>query len=90
MLKVLKNLKESFWSVLVIVIFLCVQSQTDLALPGYISKIVNVGIQSGGIESPIPEVLSKEDFQLIEKFSPNNLNEIKNQYKKTYEDLTKK
>lgn len=89
MLKVLKNLKESFWSVLVIVIFLCVQSQTDLALPGYISKIVNVGIQSGGIESPIPEVLSKEDFQLIEKFSPDNSNEIKSQYKKTDEDLTK-
>ena len=44
MLKLLKNLKNSFWSVLVIIIFLIIQSQTDLALPEYTSKIVNVGI----------------------------------------------
>ena len=33
MLKVLKNLKESAISVLVIVILLCIQAATDLALP---------------------------------------------------------
>ena len=38
MLKVLKNLKESAISVLVIVILLCVQAATDLALPTYTSK----------------------------------------------------
>ena len=46
MLKVLKNLKESTISVLVIVILLCIQATTDLALPTYTSKIVNVGIQA--------------------------------------------
>ena len=46
MLKVLKNLKESTISVLVIVILLCIQAATDLALPTYTSKIVNVGIQA--------------------------------------------
>lgn len=60
MLKVLRNLKKSFWSVLVIVILLCIQATTDLALPDYTSKIVNVGIQSGGIETAVPEVISKE------------------------------
>ena len=66
MLKLLKNLKNSFWSVLVIIIFLIIQSQTDLALPEYTSKIVNVGIQSGGIEDPIPRVMSQEDMELLE------------------------
>ena len=45
MLKVLKNLKKSFWSVLIIGILLCVQAAADLALPEYTSKIVNIGIQ---------------------------------------------
>lgn len=46
MLKVLKNLKQSATSVIVIIILLCVQAATDLALPTYTSKIVNVGIQA--------------------------------------------
>ena len=60
MLKVLKNLKNSWITVLVIVILLCVQAATDLALPDYTSKIVNVGIQYGGIEEAVPELVSKE------------------------------
>ena len=69
MLKVLRNLKKSFWSVLVIVILLCIQATTDLALPDYTSKIVNVGIQSGGIETAVPEVISKENMDLLLMFS---------------------
>ena len=44
MLKVLKNLKNSFWSVLVIILLLVVQAQADLRLPDFTSRIVNVGI----------------------------------------------
>ena len=62
MLKVLKNLKKSLGAVIVIVILLCVQATTDLALPDYTSKIVNEGIQSGGITSTVPEVISKKDM----------------------------
>ena len=65
MLKVLRNLKNSWTSVLFIVILLCVQAATDLALPDYTSKIVNVGIQYGGIEEAAPEVVSKEDMENI-------------------------
>ena len=43
MLKVLKNLKNSWVAVIAIVILLCVQAATDLALPDYTSRIVNVG-----------------------------------------------
>ena len=62
MLKVLKNLKNSLGAVVVIVILLCIQATTDLALPDYTSRIVNEGIQAGGITSAVPEIISKEDM----------------------------
>lgn len=69
MLKVLRYLKKSFWSVVAIVILLCIQAATDLALPDYTSKIVNIGIQSGGIETAVPEIISKENMDIILMFS---------------------
>ena len=69
MLKVLKNLKQSFVTVIIIVILLCVQSWTDLTLPDYTSKIVNTGIQAGGIETTVPEVIQKEDMDNILLFT---------------------
>ena len=65
MLKVLKNLKNSWVSVLIIVILLCIQATADLALPDYTSRIVNVGIQNGGIEEVAPEVISEQDMENI-------------------------
>ena len=49
MLKLLKNLKESWISVVLIIILLIVQAICDLALPDYTSNIVNNGIQNGDI-----------------------------------------
>lgn len=69
MLKVLKNLKNSWVTVLIIVILLCIQAATDLALPDYTSKIVNVGIQYGGIEEAVPEVISEDIMDNILLFS---------------------
>ena len=89
MLKILKNLKNSFWSVVVIIIFLIIQSQTDLALPEYTSKIVNVGIQAGGIESPAPEVISTEDMELLLLFTEED-DVIKEKYVPVNEELSKK
>lgn len=42
MFKVLKNLKASWISVIIIVLLLGLQAMADLALPDYTSKIVNV------------------------------------------------
>ncbi len=72
MLKVLKNLKNSLVAVIIIVILLCIQAATDLALPDYTSKIVNDGIQSGGIESVIPEIISEEDMGAILVFTDDD------------------
>ncbi len=91
MFKVLKNLKYSFWSVLIIVLLLVLQSQTDLALPEYTSKIVNVGIQSGGIEDGVPEVIGTEQLELIEILcSSEDSTQIKNNYIKVTGNLSSK
>ena len=80
MLKVLKNLKNSWVTVLVIVVLLCIQAATDLALPDYTSKIVNVGIQYGGIEDAVPEVLSKEIMSNILFFTDEDDKILDNYY----------
>ncbi len=79
MLKVLRNLKKSFWSVVVIVILLCIQAMTDLALPDYTSKIVNIGIQAGGIETAVPDIIAKEDMDNLLIFTEQD-NEILEHY----------
>ncbi len=47
MFKLLKRLKKSKFSVIAIVLLLCIQATVDLSLPDYTSKIVNIGIQEG-------------------------------------------
>lgn len=47
MFKILKNLKKTWVSVVIIVILLCLQAWADLTLPEYTSKIVNIGIVNG-------------------------------------------
>ena len=79
MLKILKNLKKSILSVIAIVLLLCVQASVDLALPDYTSKIVNTGIQAGGIESSIPRLISKEDMEIALLFTDED-NEILENY----------
>ena len=79
MLKVLKYLKKTWSSVLIIIILLCIQATVDLRLPDYTSKIVNVGIQSGGIETAVPDVISKQDMETLLLFAENK-DEILNNY----------
>ena len=72
MLKILKNIKESLISVIIIVILLCLQAGTDLALPDYTSKIVNIGIQQGGIQNVSPEAIRKEQMENLLLFSTDD------------------
>lgn len=77
MLKVLKNLKKSAIAVIAIIILLCVQAATDLALPDYTSKIINVGIQQGGIENIAPEVIRKSQMDNLLIFTKEDNNILK-------------
>ena len=87
MLKILKNLKKTFWSVVIIVILLCVQASVDLALPDYTSKIVNVGIQSGGIETAVPDIISKSSMDILLMLTDKD-NEILDNYKLVGDTVT--
>lgn len=87
MLRVLKNLKNSFISVVFIVLLLFVQAQADLKLPDYTSKIVNTGIQAGGIETAVPEIISKDDLETVLMFTENK-EDITNNYTLVGTELT--
>lgn len=85
MLKVLKYLKKTWISVIVIVALLCVQAAADLALPDYTSKIVNIGIQQGGIDTAIPEAISKDEMDNLLIFT-NDDSKILDCYKLVSKD----
>jgi len=57
MRRILKYFKPFAGSLLVAVLLLFIQANADLALPDYMSRIVNVGIQQGGVESALPEAM---------------------------------
>lgn len=82
MFKVLKNLKKTWVSVLMIIILLCIQAATDLALPEYTSKIVNIGIQQGGIENTIPEIVRETTMKSLELIAGKEKDTIINSYTK--------
>lgn len=69
MLKILKNLKESWTAVIAIIILLCLQAAADLKLPDFTSQIVNVGIQQSGIENVAPEVIRKSTLDNLQYFT---------------------
>lgn len=79
MFKILKNLKESWLSVIVIILLLILQATVDLSLPDYTSKIVNIGIQQGGIENASPEVIRKSTMESLLLFTEKD-NDILNNY----------
>ena len=87
MLKVLRNLKESCGKVIIIIILLCLQASADLNLPEYTSKIVNIGIQAGGIEEKVPKVINETDYKYLLKVAEEK-ELIENSYISSKEDLS--
>jgi ATP-binding cassette, subfamily B, multidrug efflux pump len=54
--------------ILLIFFLLFGQAMADLSLPGYMSDIVNVGIQQNGIENSIPQAVRASEFDKITLF----------------------
>lgn len=68
MLKIKKYLLK-FWPLMIVCFaLLFVQSQAELALPDYMSDIVSTGIQAGGFDSPVADILSEETFDHVMLF----------------------
>ncbi|HEY5118634.1 MAG TPA: hypothetical protein VII90_04195, partial [Anaerolineales bacterium] len=68
MLRILKYLKPYLWLILIAVGLLFVQANADLALPDYMSKIVNNGIQQGGVENAVPKAIRQSEMNKLVVF----------------------
>ena len=71
--KLVKYLKKSTLSIIFIVALLIGQAICELALPDYTSSIVNVGIQQGGVENAVPEIIRKSELDKITIFIVSRL-----------------
>jgi len=63
MLRLTKYLKPFILLILIAVGLLFIQANADLALPDYLSKIVNYGIQQGGFEKPVPPAMRQSQME---------------------------
>ena len=63
--KIFKQLARHWAACLAVVALLFVQAYCDLSLPDYTSKIVDTGIQQGGIESPLPETVRQSTLDTL-------------------------
>ncbi len=68
MARILKFFKPYLFLLLLAVGLLFIQANADLALPDYMSRIVNVGIQQSGVESPLPDAMRESTFEHIGLF----------------------
>lgn len=68
MTRIIKYLKPYLLLILLAVGFLFIQAMADLALPNYMSEIVNVGIQQGGIANAVPEAIRQSEMDRLTMF----------------------
>lgn len=99
MTKLIKFLKPFTLLVFIAIGLLYFQAMTDLALPDYMSGIVNNGIQQGGYETAILEVVKSEDMNMMTMLlSEDDKNKLLSAYDlvdliqdtSVYEDLSQK
>lgn len=68
MLKLRRYTKPFLMSILIIVALLFGQAMCELAMPDYMSDIVNIGINAGGIEDGVPEAICESEYQKLKVF----------------------
>ena len=68
MLRLTKYLKPYIGLILIAVVLLFVQAMADLALPNYMSDMVNIGIQQGGIDTSVPEAIRADQMDKLVLF----------------------
>lgn len=84
--KIFKYLKEYKTFVVCIILLLIVQAYCDLSLPQYMSDIVDIGIQQGGIEHVAPEEMREETMENLCVFlSDEDAETVKDAYRKNEE-----
>lgn len=82
MFKIFGYLKKSVLPILIIIGLLIVMAICDLTLPDYTSRIINVGVQQGGIEEVVPKAILKQSLEDILLFTDSqDKNTILNHYR---------
>jgi len=65
MIRLAKYLKPYRTMILLAIVLLFAQANFDLALPDYLSRIVNVGIQQGGVENALPIAIRQSEMDKL-------------------------
>jgi ATP-binding cassette subfamily B multidrug efflux pump len=65
MLRLVKYLKPYVVLILLTIALLFVQANADLALPDYLSKIINNGIQQSGVENAVPVAIRQSQMDRL-------------------------
>ncbi len=68
MSKLIKYLKPFWFPLLITVALLFAQAQCELALPDYMSEIVDTGITKGGIQDGVVQVIRESEYQHLTLF----------------------
>ena len=69
-LRLIKLFRHHVPALVAIVALLIVQATSELALPSYMSEIVDVGIQQGGIASAVPDAMRVDTLAQLERLMP--------------------
>ncbi len=82
MFRIFKYLKPFTLNLILAIGLLFLQANMDLALPDYLSNIVNVGIQQGGVENGTPQALRQSSMDHLGLFlSAEELDDVLTQYR---------
>lgn len=68
MFKLMKFVKPYAWMLVLSIVLLFGQANLDLALPDYLSRIVNTGIQQGGVTDAVPEAIRQTEMDRVVLF----------------------
>jgi len=68
MRRLLKYLKPYTLLIILAIVLLFVQANADLALPDYLSRIVNNGIQQNGVENALAAAIRQSEFEKLTLF----------------------
>ncbi|MBN1563766.1 MAG: ABC transporter ATP-binding protein, partial [Anaerolineae bacterium] len=81
MLRLAKYLKPFLLMLIITLFLLFVQAMSNLTLPDYMARIVNVGIQQSGIENAVPDAIRQSQMnELILFMTEDEQTQVLQQY----------
>ncbi len=67
-MRILKLFRNHIPALIAAIALTIISCNADLTLPTYMSEIVDVGIQQGGIESPVPSTIREQSLEDLKMF----------------------